>query len=349
MKGIARWASALLIVAGLCLWLVGSASAAGPPIITKVEAQVTVLSGGGLDVKYRLTFHETEPRSGITSMGPFDPSHEMLDYRIEHADTEFPVVLDDQGGGFYGVDFGFDTEAGEDYTVHVHYAVDYGLDETTVDGQSYRVLEWSPIEWSLEIGEQVVTLILPIELPADITEPEQVTDEIVDEAGILVDEAMVSSFDRWVYYPTPDEVTGKNWLSIYVSKTALPPEYHFRPKVYVPARHFPDEPEPTPIPSPWPTSTPARFTSATGIPRTITIICTRWTSTAAVRHNSPTDRSTTTSPVRCPTAGWRSSVRAARPDSSTGGRRRLCSFAWTPTAGTFDRCPTPTSASGRRR
>jgi len=244
MKRIMRWASALLAVACLWVWLGGSAGAAEPPIITEVKAQVTVLSDGALDVKYRLAFQETESRGGITTMGPFDAGHKVLDYHIEHEGQETPITLSSKGGGFYSVDFGFRTTPGADYTVHIHYRVSYAadwgspLDETSVGEESYRVLEWSPIEWSLEISEQIVTFILPIELPADVTQPEQVTDELVDRAGILVDDAVIGSFDRWVYYPTPDEVSGQNWLSIYVSKTNVPPQYHFRPKVYIPSQYF---------------------------------------------------------------------------------------------------------------
>ena len=59
MRQINRWVGVLLAVAGLCLWLAGGARAAGPPIITQVEAQVAVLSDGTLDIKYRLTIsHE---------------------------------------------------------------------------------------------------------------------------------------------------------------------------------------------------------------------------------------------------------------------------------------------------
>jgi hypothetical protein len=258
MKRIARWLAVLPIVVGVCLWLTSGAMAAEPPIITKVESQVTVLSDGGLDVKYRLTFLETEPRSGITKMGPFDAGHRMLDYHIEHAGEESPISLSDQGGGFYGAGFGFDTEAGEEYTVYIHYTVGYTLDETTVDGVSYRVLAWAPIQWNLEIDEQVVTFILPIELPEGVTQPEQVTDAIVDAAGILVDDSVLASFDRWVYYPTPDEATGKNWLSIYVSKMGLPPQYHFMPQLYVPSTYFsgPVEPPVEAQPEPEPTSKP---------------------------------------------------------------------------------------------
>ena len=238
MKGIVRLAGVSLVVLGLCLFLAAQVGAAGPPIITQAESQVAVLGDGGLDVKYRLTFHETEPRSGITTMGPLDAGHRMLDYHIEHEGRESPITLNSKGGGFYGADFGFNTRPGVDYTVQVHYQVPGALDQTTIDEVPYRVLEWSPIEWNLEIGEQIVTLILPVELPADVTQPEQVTDEIVDLSAIKIDEALVSSFDRWVYFPTPDETTGTNWLSIYVSKTDVPPQYHFRPKIYIPGQYF---------------------------------------------------------------------------------------------------------------
>ena len=238
MNRTIRLVAVCAILLAVCLVGVAPIRAAGAPIITRVESQVTVLGDGALDIKYRLTFSETDVRSGITTMGPFDSGHEMLDSHIETSQGERPVTLNSKGGGFYGVDFGFNTVAGEDYTVYVHYRVPYALDETSVDGASYRVLEWSPIEWTLEIGEQVVTFILPIELPADVMEPEQVTDELVDASGLLVNESNISSFDRWVYYPTPDETTGKSWLSIYVSKENVPPEYHFRPLVYLPSTYF---------------------------------------------------------------------------------------------------------------
>ena len=92
MKAIVRLAGVSLAVLGLCLFLAAQVVAAGPPIITQAESQVAVLSDGGLDVKYRLTFHETEPRSGITTMGPFDAGHRMLDYHIEHEGRETPIV-----------------------------------------------------------------------------------------------------------------------------------------------------------------------------------------------------------------------------------------------------------------
>lgn len=78
------------------------------------------------------------------------------------------------------------------------------------------VTAWTPPQWALPIEEQVVTLILPIELPADVDTPEEVTSDLVDQTRLYVDQEAVGQFDRWVYYPTPDEASGKNWLSIYI-------------------------------------------------------------------------------------------------------------------------------------
>ena len=238
MKRIGHLLSMLWLALCIGLCLAGPAGAAGPPIITQAESQVSVLGDGGLDVKYRLTFRETEARAGITRMGRFDAGHQMLDYHIEHEGQQSPVTLESQGDGYYGVDFGFNTRPGVDYTLQVHYRVPAALDATRVGGEPYRVLEWSPIEWNLPMGEQIVRFILPVELPADVTQPEQVTDALVDQSGLKVDQASLSAFDRWVYYPTPDTASGKNWLSVYVSKADLPPQFNFRPKLYLPAGYF---------------------------------------------------------------------------------------------------------------
>ncbi|MBM4466937.1 MAG: DUF2207 domain-containing protein, partial [Chloroflexi bacterium] len=239
MKKTIRFSLLFLVVLLLTSPLV---RAQRPPTITEVRSQVVVQEDANLNVKYRLTFLESEPRDKITTMGPFDAGHRILDAHIEHDGQQTPVSLVSKGGGFYTVPFGLSTRAGKEYTVQVHYRVERPLDVTEIDGVEHRVLAWAPIQWNLYIGEQIVTFILPIELPADVTQPEQVTDEVVDKAAIVVDDANVSSFDRWVYYPTPDQATGKNWLSIHISKKNVPPEYHFTPKVYIPGRYFAELP-----------------------------------------------------------------------------------------------------------
>lgn len=238
MNKIWRHLTLMVLLLGLLLGWTAPSRAAEPPLLLKVESQVALQSDGALDIKYRLTFREVDVRSGITTMGPFDAGHTILDATIEDGGATRPVTLRSQGNGLYGVDFGFTTQPSRDYTVQVHYTAPARLDQTTYNGEAYRVLAWAPIQWALPIQEQVVTFILPIELPADITQPEQVTDDLVNQAGLVVDDATVARFDRWVYYPTPDEASGKIWLSVYISRKNLSPQADFMPKLYIPERHL---------------------------------------------------------------------------------------------------------------
>lgn len=238
MNSIWRSIACLSMLSLLFLGGVLPASAAEPPQLLKADSQVTLQSDGTLDIKYRLTFREVDTRAGITTIGPFDAGHTIRETTIEQGGVSRPITLRSQGGNLYGVDFGFTTEPGLDYTVLVHYAAPARLDQTTYQGEAYRVLAWAPVQWSLPIEEQVVTFILPIELPAGISQPEQVTDEVVNAAGLVANSSVVSRFDRWVYYPTPDEASGKVWLSIYVSKENLPPQGDFTPSVFIPDRHL---------------------------------------------------------------------------------------------------------------
>ena len=121
-------------------------------------------------VKYSLTFLETTPRDRINTLGPLDAGHQLLDASITGPDGARSVSLESKGSGFYMVPFGFDTRAGESYTVLIHYKVARARDTTTIDGIDYRVLSWAPVQWNLPIGEEIVRFITPIELPAEITQ-----------------------------------------------------------------------------------------------------------------------------------------------------------------------------------
>ncbi|MBC8248224.1 MAG: hypothetical protein H8E90_00975, partial [Anaerolineales bacterium] len=88
MKKMIRFSLLFLVVLLLTSPVV---RAQGPPTITQVNSQVVVLEDANLDVKYRLTFWESEPRDKITTMGPFDTGHRILDAHIEHDGQETPV------------------------------------------------------------------------------------------------------------------------------------------------------------------------------------------------------------------------------------------------------------------
>ena len=237
-----------LLLAMLFLVTVASPAIAAP-IITHVESQVVILENSRLQVRYRLTFVDDDSRSQITTMGPFDPGHSQIEAHLDHEGAETPVTMVPLGDDKYRAEFQIETQPGGTYTVEVRYLVNSYLDPTMIDGTPYRVLTWAPPQWALPIDEQIVTIIFPIELPPDLTEPEQITDEIVNDARILVSQDVVMAFDRWIYYPTPDADSGKTWLSLYLSSEGLQPNEHFLVSdVYVPADYFASIPTPEPTP-----------------------------------------------------------------------------------------------------
>src|SRR5512136_2580173 len=236
MKPLAR---IILITFVLMLLTVAPAFAAGPPDLTQVDGQVAVKSDGGLGITYKLTFRETESRNQITTLGPLDPGHVLRNSDIEGSDGKrAKVTLASKGGSFYAVPFGFSTQPGQTYTLTIRYDVPLPLDTTTINGQAFRVVTWAPVQWNLPIGEEIVRFILPAELPADIKQPEQVTDAVVNPIGLVTEQTTISSFDRWVYYPTPDQASGKTYLSIYISKKDLAPNDHLTPRLFVPVGYF---------------------------------------------------------------------------------------------------------------
>jgi len=230
------------------------------PAITQVQSQLTVLQDGRLQVKYHLTFVDDDSRTQITTIGPFDRGHSQIEALLEHNGERTPVTMVPLGDDKYRAEFAIKTQPGATYTIEIGYQVNTYLDTTTIDGLPYRVVAWAPPQWALPIDEQIVTFIFPIELAPEISQPELVTDEIVDNARIAVSEKIVSEFDRWIYYPTPDQATGKNWLSLYTSKAGLPANAHYLVSdIFLPADFF----SATSTPEPSPFAPPAQVATAT--------------------------------------------------------------------------------------
>ncbi|NLG27586.1 MAG: hypothetical protein GX557_06720, partial [Chloroflexi bacterium] len=202
---------ALLVAPVAARW--GVAAQSDPITLDLVDNYVTVLSDGRLNVRYTLTFTELEAgRDRFRAVGPFPDNHTIVSSSGSGPDGVFTVTLSGDGRPYYQVNFERSTRKGQQYEVMIRYTVDRSVfDETTYQGQSYRAIGWAPFEWSLPITRQEIRYILPLELPDGITQAEQVTDEIVNASGLLVNDT--SGYDRWVYFSTPDEQSGKNWLS----------------------------------------------------------------------------------------------------------------------------------------
>ncbi|MFP3897420.1 MAG: hypothetical protein ACLFV5_11385, partial [Anaerolineales bacterium] len=236
----------VLILFVTLLGLVSPCLAQDPVILDNVDAYVVVLNDGRMNVLYTLIFTEREDgRDRIRELGPFPQDHTIVSASGQGPDGAFSVNLSG-GPEYYQVNFERPTRRNQQYEVAIRYTVDRSVfDETTIKGDPYRIIGWAPFQWGLPIARQEIRYVLPIELPEGVTEAEQVTDEIVDATGLIVEDT--SAFDRWVYFATPDETTGKAWLSIFVREDDLPPEAHMMPRFYLPAQAITTTRE-TPIP-----------------------------------------------------------------------------------------------------
>ena len=245
----------------LLLVLAGPALAQGDPVrIDRTESYVIVLADGRLDVRYTLTFTELEAgRDRIRELGRFTQPNTIVSASGEGPDGPFDVTLHG-GPEIYEVRFAARTQRNQQYEIEVRYTVDRSVfDATEIEGQPYRAIGWAPFEWELPIGEQIIEYVLPIELPPTVEQPEDVTDAIVNDAGLITEGGAQdpSRFDRWVYFPTPDEESGKVWLSVFVQQNNLRPRGQLVPKFYLPGEAITTTREtPIPLASPTPAWTP---------------------------------------------------------------------------------------------
>ena len=178
----------LTVLLGLVLFSIALAA----PTLTVVQTQVTILSDGKLNVRYQLSFLENEARNSITTLGPFDAGHQLQDAYIDGPAGRSKISLSSQGGDKYGASLGLTTSRRAD--VHRDGQLRRGssaaCDPSGQRGPAGGGLVAARV--GLAIGEEIVTFITPIELPAGVTKPEQVTQDIVAAAGLLEDSAVKS-------------------------------------------------------------------------------------------------------------------------------------------------------------
>jgi len=241
--------------------------AADPVSLDKAESYVVILSDGRLDIKYSLTFTELENgRNKISQIGSFDTDSTILDASGQGPEGAFTVRLTGSPP-YYQVNFERSTRKGGQYKITIHYTIDHSVfDPTTYQGKKLVVIGWPPFEWAFPITRQEITYILPFELSADITIPEQVTDPIVNATGLIAQNP--GDFDRWVYFPTPDEQSGKVWLSFLVRKDNMPVQAQMMPKFYLPATAISTTKE-TVIPLKSPTKSGSRQPGISATPATL--------------------------------------------------------------------------------
>ena len=154
----------------------------------------------------------------------------------------FSASLISLGSNFYKAEFSSETVPGKTYTCHWEYTID--RDITGNSRQGTRDFGWAPIQWSVPIEKIIVQIVLPIELSSSINKPEQVTDAIVGATGLQTNESNKSNFDRFIFFPTPDERTGKNYLSIHAEKDNAIAEEKAYLELFFPEKYFTSQTNP---------------------------------------------------------------------------------------------------------
>ncbi|MEN6642781.1 MAG: hypothetical protein ABFE08_10070, partial [Armatimonadia bacterium] len=213
----------------LALLLLALTSALAQPVdLEQATSRVVIQSDGKARITYTIQFKELESgRTQIKNLGKLTPSHKIISstgFVGTPQGASFPVTLTSRGGGDYGVTLGQRTENGQTYLVRVVYQTSEPIvDHTKVKGQDYLAVSWAPPQWNLSIGLQQIDIITPFALPAGLTKPEQVTDDVVRAAGLLTEKKAFGNFDDVDFYPTPDN-TGKSYLSVHLKQTNPGPE-----------------------------------------------------------------------------------------------------------------------------
>ncbi|RLG40978.1 MAG: hypothetical protein DRO05_05055, partial [Thermoproteota archaeon] len=222
--------------------------AASQVTIEEVVVWIVLRSDGTMEVEYNLTFMEHDSRDRVRKLGPFEDDHSIESAVIVHNSEIREVSLSKVDESFYSVIFGFKTSPGEEYTVSIRYEVNKPVViEKEMFGKQYVIFSWAPFQWELPIKNETIMIVMPVELPPEIARPEQITQELIDNLGVGYGD--LTEY-RWSFYPTVDKVSGRSWLSIYISKTDLEPRYHFLVELYIPSVYFTLAPSPTAPPVP---------------------------------------------------------------------------------------------------
>ena len=219
-----------------------SSKAAGPPDLKEFKSYLVLQSDGTATVKQDLTFLETDSRDVINKFGPFDSGHRIKDQYLLEGSQKTSASLVSLGSNFYKAEFSSETVPGKTYTFHWEYTID--RDITGNSRQGTRDFGWAPIQWSVPIEKIIVQVVLPVELSSNINKPEQVTDAIVNATGLQTNESNKSNFDRFIFFPTPDERTGKNYLSVHAEKDNAVAEEKAYLELFFPEKYFTSQTNP---------------------------------------------------------------------------------------------------------
>lgn len=221
---------------------VGSVSA---QVIQQVRSQITLRQNGSQKVRYHFKMLEESTRTLLRSIGPFDANHAILSSEWKTTGgASIGVTLTPHASlpNCYQVNLNEATVSGNVYEMTLDYSVNtaeiFAKSLKSRPGENYIGFKWFAPKWARPIGKQVITVITPIELSPSIKAAEDINNSVMDPTGVVLPNDEKTKFDRAIFHPTPDEKTGKNWLSLHLESSDVPKQTSFGIQFYMPARYF---------------------------------------------------------------------------------------------------------------
>lgn len=232
--GLAAVTSALLLALSMPF-----VAPADPVTVNETNSKIVLLPDGHADISYALTFSDGG-REQLEEIGPLLPAHQVKGVSARGPDgKEFPIKLQEKGGGRYALRLGLTTERGKRYTVKIRYlSLDPAVGRVQQGGKGVIAFDWAPPELAVPLQLQKLDVVFPLVLDAAITRPDQVTDALVRSTGLVSDPTRLQAFRDVAYYPTVDPVSHKVLLSVQLRQENVPPRGRAEIRFHLPEAAF---------------------------------------------------------------------------------------------------------------
>lgn len=242
---IARFLRILPVLIAFVLPAFAGPEAVHAQVIEEVRSQITLRQNGSQKVRYHFRMLEESTRTLLRSIGPFDAGHSISssEWKISGGPSiGIRLTAHSSLPNCYQVDLNEATVSGKTYEMTVDYAVNTGeISAKSLNsrpGEKYISFRWFAPKWARPITKQIITVITPIELPSSIKAAEDINNSVMDPTGVVLPDDEKAKFDRAIFYPTPDEKSGRTWLSLHLESTDVPKQTSFGIRFYMPARYF---------------------------------------------------------------------------------------------------------------
>ena len=226
------------LLSALILLLCAPRAQADPVDLLEADSQCFVQDNGAMDVIYSLKFRDNGSRTMIRKVGQFYQPIHFTRALLHGVGGVQRVTTSSLGGGYYSVSFPRATRSGGIYTLELHFRSNRRFADPTVrDNQQLLAVWYNPVRWTLPVQRSVIKLVLPLKLPPEVQQHEQITPRMVNELGVLTDPNNKSSQDKFAFVYTDYRKTRR--LTIYAERRQLSRQATHLLRTYIPRASLP--------------------------------------------------------------------------------------------------------------